>query len=77
MSVGYSVDVWEEVLPGKTSTDGFAGPCQIARSWFPYEISIVSVPADETVGVGRMLETNDNLTNLDFAERQIQINKNY
>lgn len=77
VSVGYSVDAWEEVLPGKTSTDGFAGPCQIARSWFPYEISIVSVPADETVGVGRMLETNDNLTNLDFAERQIQINKNY
>jgi len=29
VSVGYSVDAWEEVLPGKTSTDGFAGPCQI------------------------------------------------
>lgn len=77
VSVGYSVDSWEEVTIGRKSADGFSGPCQIARSWFPYEISIVSVPADETVGVGRMLETNDNLTNLDFAERQIQINKNY
>ncbi len=26
-------------------------------SWFPYEISIVSIPADDTVGVGREKET--------------------
>ena len=53
-SVRYRVDVWEEVAPGKKSQDGrFAGPCQIARKWTPMEVSIVSVPADATVGVGR------------------------
>lgn len=54
VSVGYRIDNMEEVQAGKTSTDGrFAGPCEIARRWQPYEISIVSVPADSTVGVGR------------------------
>ena len=54
VSVGYLVDSWEEVMPNKQSADGrFTGPCSIARRWTPYEISIVSVPADPTVGVGR------------------------
>ena len=57
VSVGYLVDDWEEVMPNKTSTDGrFMGPCSIAKKWAPYEISIVSVPADPTVGVGREME---------------------
>ena len=44
VSVGYMVDSWEEVMPGKQSADGrFTGPCSIARKWAPYEISIVSV----------------------------------
>lgn len=54
VSVGYSVDVWEEVEAGTLSTNGrFMGPCNIATKWTPYEISIVSVPADPTVGIGR------------------------
>lgn len=54
VSVGYLVDAWEEVRSGKTSSDArFSGPCQIARVWTPYELSIVTVPADSTVGVGR------------------------
>lgn len=58
VSVGYIVDVWEEVAAGKKSSDGrFEGPCSIATKWTPYEISIVSVPADSTVGVGRSMET--------------------
>lgn len=57
VSVSYSVDAWEEVKAGKMSSDGrFMGPCEIATKWIPNEISIVSVPADETVGVGRELE---------------------
>ena len=33
VSVGYSVDAWEEVAAGKKSSDGrFTGPCYIARS---------------------------------------------
>lgn len=80
VSVGYVVDSWEEVLANRTSADGkFTGPCDIARKWSPYEISIVSVPADPTVGVGRSMalpepyETGNNLSNF---ERQLQINRN-
>ncbi len=54
VSVGYLVESWEEVMPNKQSADGrFTGPCSIAMRWTPYEISIVSIPADQTVGVGR------------------------
>lgn len=77
-SVSYSVDSWEEVAPGKRSADGrFTGPCQIARKWTPMEVSIVSVPADATVGVGRSDggQTTGNST-IALYERQIQINKN-
>ena len=57
VSVGYCVDNWEEVAAGKISTSGrFAGPCYVALRWTPYEISIVSIPADATVGVGRSLD---------------------
>lgn len=78
-SVRYSVDAWEEVVAGKTSADGrYTGPCQIARKWTPLEVSIVSVPADATVGVGR--SDGQEGAPLSFAittyERQIQINKN-
>ena len=61
VSVGYRVDVWERVEAGAKSTDGrFTGPVEIAKSWTPLEISIVSIPADATVGVGRDLEISDN-----------------
>lgn len=59
ISVGYSVDVWEEVTAGKMSSNGrFAGPAYIATRWTPVEISVVSVPADDTVGVGREFENH-------------------
>lgn len=78
-SVRYSVDAWEEVVDGKTSADGrFTGPCQIARKWTPLEVSIVSVPADATVGVGRSdgQEGAPQPAAIATYERQIQINKN-
>ena len=57
VSVGYRVSVWETVADGDTSKDGmYEGPCEIARKWEPFEISIVSVPADASVGVGRSME---------------------
>lgn len=60
VSVGYSVDVWEEVLAGKKSSNGrYTGPAYIATRWSPLEISIVSVPADDSVGVGRELEDQE------------------
>ena len=81
VSVGYQIDSWEEVMPNKQSADGrFTGPVDIARKWTPYEISIVSVPADPTVGVGRELEDETGQgtqsRTLDWYERQLQINQN-
>lgn len=79
-SVGYSVDVWEEVAAGATSTNGrFVGPCYVAAKWAPFEISIVSIPADDTVGVGRELEepvkVNDfiNISNKTEEERFMSV----
>lgn len=77
VSVGYRIDVIEEVKSGAASTDGrFTGPCDVARKWTPFEISIVSVPADATVGVGRKLERQDAPGTLSFFEAQLRINQN-
>ena len=81
VSVGYRVDSWEEVSAGKTSSDGkFIGPCSIALKWVPVEISIVSVPADPTVGVGRELEEpqseNQRTEPKSVYYKQIQLNEN-
>ena len=76
VSVGYRIDSLEEVQAGKTSADGrFTGPCEIARKWWPFEISIVSVPADATVGVGREAGHQGTIP-LSVYESQLQINKN-
>lgn len=77
VSVGYRVEDWEEVSPNKMSQDGrFAGPCSIAKKWAPFEISVVSVPADSTVGVGRDMTAEPEADPLDIYARQLQINKN-
>lgn len=80
VSVGYSVDAWEEVAAGKKSSDGrFTGPCYIAKKWTPLEVSIVSVPADPTVGVGRSEEVEyleNGVPALELFERMVQINEN-
>lgn len=53
-SVGYRVTVWEEVAANAKSTNGrFIGPCDVAMRWQPYEGSVVPIPADDAVGVGR------------------------
>lgn len=75
VSIVYAIESLEEVMAGKTSADGrFIGPCEVARKWCPLEISIVSVPADETVGVGR--EARQAVIPLSVYESQLQINKN-
>lgn len=75
VSVGYQIDSLEEVQAGKTSTDGrFTGPCEIARRWWPFEISIVSVPADATIGVGREARQQGDIP-LSVYESLLQINE--
>lgn len=59
VSVGYSIKRYE-VLDDKDSVSSngrFKGPdTYVVTDWEPLEISIVSVPADATVGVGRSAE---------------------
>lgn len=50
VSFGYSIDKMEERGSGDF----------VATAWSPYEISVVSVPADKTVGIGRSLAPTDN-----------------
>jgi len=49
VSVGYSINDAQPIRSG--GADGI-----IATSWQPHEVSIVSVPADQTVGLGRSLD---------------------
>lgn len=55
VSVGYAIYRYEVLEDEDTkSTNGrFNGPAYVVTDWEPLEISIVSVPADATVGVGR------------------------
>ena len=80
VSVGYRVKTWERVTTGETSSSGkFTGPCDVAISWEPFEISIVSVPADPTVGVGRELETPETVNPKgapSLAQRKLRVNIN-
>lgn len=84
VSVGYRVSNYESVKEGAKSLDGrFTGPCYIAKKWQPYEISIVSVPADTTVGVGRDMTEDgqppavQTAPGLTFYESQLAANRNY
>lgn len=71
VSVGYNVSNWEDIEDGAKSQyiDGVTGPAYVATRWEPLEISIVAVPADATVGVGRAVEEMDSAAFL-VSERQ-------
>jgi HK97 family phage major capsid protein/HK97 family phage prohead protease len=49
VSFGYSIDKMEERGSGDF----------VATAWSPYEISVVSIPADPGVGIGRSLEADE------------------
>lgn len=61
VSVGYSISRYEELVDSdsKSSNGRFTGPCYVITDWEPLEISIVSVPADPSVGVGRSVDDNE------------------
>lgn len=77
VSVGYVVNNWEEVQANSVSTNGkFAGPAYVAVRWSVYEISIVSVPADGEVGVGRSLGGKNNMNNQVDPKTNVEPNTN-
>ena len=52
VSVGYEIQAYT-IVERNTNVDGVEGPALIAEKWEAFEISIVSIPADSSVGVGR------------------------
>lgn len=52
ISVGYTVSMWDVDEEPET-------PIYTAKSWRPLETSIVAIPADNTVGVGRNKHTEE------------------
>jgi len=60
VSVGYSVDEMHMV---KSENGGKEETYRVTR-WTPFEVSLVSVPADVSVGVGRSKQTEDKPINL-------------
>ena len=57
ISVGYIVNEYEYVQKGQKSTEGkeYTTDVYVATRWQPFEISIVSCPADPSVGIGRSI----------------------
>lgn len=81
VSVGYAIYRYEVLEDEDTkSTNGrFNGPAYIVTDWEPLEISIVSVPADATVGVGRSadeihtsIDTQEDNTRMD-QEKNLEV----
>lgn len=57
VSVGYMIHAAKLVEMGDEEEDD--DDTYLVTDWEPYEVSLVSVPADPTVGVGRSLSTSD------------------
>jgi HK97 family phage major capsid protein len=62
VSVGYSINDADQTRDGSI----------VATSWQPHEVSVVSVPADVSVGIGRQLETTIAAPAADQTQSQIQ-----
>ena len=76
VSVGYNIDPEsvEFLENGRMSRCGrFEGPAYVVHRWEVYEFSIVSIPADASVGVGRSM---DGAQRYAYAQRCAQYNKN-
>lgn len=59
VSVGYSINkLVMETMDGDPEADDDSEATYRATSWTPYEVSLVSIPADDTVGVGRSIPSN-------------------
>ncbi|POD96404.1 phage major capsid protein [Pectobacterium odoriferum] len=64
VSVGYEINEYE-----------FRGNDLLITRWTPYEVSLVSVPADDNVGVGRSIESDDDV--LEYIKNNPEILKKF
>lgn len=74
-SVGYNVYEARRETIGKNEDLKIN---EVATLWEPLEISLVSIPADYTVGVGRDIsETEKTNGYIELCKRQLKLNNNY
>lgn len=75
-SVGYRTYEIKREVTGKNEN---VEVTETVTSWEPLEISIVSIPADYSVGVGRDMDDTPQYcgSTAELNTRQIQLNKNY
>ena len=72
ISVGYTVDDYTYIAEGTKSLDGrFTGECYLVTRWTPLEISVVSVPADASVGIGRSMDYMKDLMSRGEKDKQV------
>lgn len=77
VSVGYAVKEYTDLRDNEVMANGrIKGPAYVASKWEAYEISIVSVPADASVGVNRSLDDFNvvelkNLEGKEVAEKNV------
>lgn len=67
ISVGYRIDEME--LDSERSTED--EEYYVAKRWSPFEISLVSIPADQSVGISRAAEGDHMSTITNFVEKQM------
>ena len=63
-NVSFGYRVMNMVSDGGEGTDA----TYTATRWFPYEVSLVTIPADPTVGIGREESTGDNEVTVSIIE---------
>jgi HK97 family phage major capsid protein/HK97 family phage prohead protease len=68
VSVGYKI---MELKQTGTREDG--ADIYTATSWMPFEVSLVSVPADPTVGINRSVEVKETKTEINQSTNKITI----
>ena len=69
VSVGYQIKEMQ-LIESKDEVDTYE-----VTKWYPLEISIVSIPADNTVGIGRSLEEEINIKGVKMDENQVKTPK--
>ena len=70
VSVGYQIHKMKEE---RSSSDSKEPSSFRAVDWEPVEVSLVSIPADPSVGVGRSEEGKDIIrTNIEYLERKVE-----
>jgi len=78
VSVGYSINTMLlEEMDGDPDDDDDMEETYRAVNWMPYEISLVSIPADDTVGIGRGIDQKKRDIDPAYPETVIELSPTF